>query len=159
VDVTIGSVDTDNYSGQSVKVPAGSFSGIRFNWYRRTKEPSAFGTLYVLTEEYLGLPGTVRDVASVVGASTSIENHEYVFAPNITLTGPRTYWFYTDTRGNFAYSFDFDPYPDGVSYVTGMANLPFRVAQASWRLTPTGYVVPPPGTTVDANFRLRGVKQ
>jgi hypothetical protein len=160
VDVTAGSVGTWNWSGQSVSVPAGTYSSIHFHWYHRDKTPSAFGKLYLLTQEYLGLPGDLPNAAGLVGSSTSIQQNEYVFPASITLAGPRTYWFYTDTQGDFANSFDIDTYPGGVSYITGVPTLPFRMLAASGRMVPPGVYVPaPPGVFVDANFRLSGVKQ
>ena len=42
----------------------------------------------------------------------------------------------------------------------GFSPLPFRKAAASWRVISIGppivYYVPPPGTYVDANFKLMG---
>jgi hypothetical protein len=160
VDVTAGSVGTWNYCGQSVSVPAGSYSSIRFHWYHRDRTPSAFGKLYLLTQEFLDLPGNLPNAVGLVASSVSIEADEYVFLPTVMLTGPRTYWFYSDTQGNFANSFDIDTYPGGVSYITGVATLPFRMLHASGRMVPPGvYVPPPPGVYVDANFRLSGVKR
>jgi hypothetical protein len=160
VDVTAGSVGTWNWSGQSVSVPAGAYAGIRFHWYHRNKSRSAFGKLYVMTREFLGLPSGLPNAAGLVGSSTGIENDEYVFPATVTLTGPRTYWFYTDTQGDFANSFDIDTYPGGVSYVTGVPTLAFHMLPASGRMVAAGvYVPPPPGVFVDANFRLSGVKQ
>jgi hypothetical protein len=58
IDVTAGYTGTTNWAGQSFTVPPGSgYRAPRFNWYSLQKEPVAFGQLYVLTEEYLGLPG------------------------------------------------------------------------------------------------------
>ena len=160
VDVTAGSVGTWNWSGQSVSVPSGTYSSIQFHWYHRNKTPSAFGKLYLLTQEYLGLPGDLPTAAGLVGSSTAIEQDAYVFPASIRLTGPRTYWFYTDTQGDFANSFDIDTYPGGVSYITGTRTMPFRMLPASGRMVPPGVFVPaPPGVFVDANFRLSGVKQ
>jgi hypothetical protein len=159
VDVTAGSVGTWNWAGQSVNVPAGSYSNIRFNWYHRAKTPSAFGKVYLLTQEYLDVPGNLPTAAGLVSSSTTIENDEYVFPATVTVTGPRTYWFYTDTQGDFANSFDIDTYPGGLSYVTGVPTLGFRLLTASGRMVNGVYVPPPPGVYVDSNFRLRGVKQ
>jgi hypothetical protein len=160
VDVTAGSVGTWNWSGQSVSVPAGSYVGIRFHWYHRNRTPSAFGKLYLLTQEFLDVPGNLPNAAGLVASSASIEADEYVFPPAVTLTGPRMYWFYTDAQGDFANSFDIDTYPSGVSYVTGVPTLPFRRLHASGRMVPPGVYVPaPPGVYVDANFRLSGVKR
>jgi hypothetical protein len=121
---------------------------------------TAFGNLYVMTQEYLGLPAGLPNAAGLVGVSATIESDEYVFPSTITLTGPRTYWFYADKQGDFANSFDIDTYPGGVSYITGVPTLPFRMLQASGRMVPPGVFVPaPPGVYVDANFRLAGVKK
>jgi hypothetical protein len=159
VDVTAGSVGTWNHAGQSVDVPVGSYSSIRFNWYHRNKTPSAFGKVYLLTQQFLDLPGNLPNAAGLVASSTTIESDEYVFPATVTLTGPRTYWFYTDAMGDFANSFDIDTYPGGLSYVTGVASQPFRLLTASGRMVNGVYVPPPPGVYVDSNFRLRGVKQ
>ena len=158
-DVTAGSTGTFNYAGQSVYVPAGTYNNFRFQWYASTKEAVAFGRLYVLTQEYLGLPGDVASAPGRLAGSSTIEAGEYVFEPSIEFQGDRTYWFYTDTQGSFVTSFDIDTYAGGSGYVTGIASQPFRRMQASGRMTAAGQFVPaPPGLTVDANFRLRGAK-
>ena len=163
VNVTAGSTATDGWSGQSISVPAGSYSGIRFHWYRRDKTPAAFGKLYVLTQEFLDVPANLATAPGLVGSSTAIENGEYVFPSSVRLTGPRTYWFYTDAGGSFANSFDIDTYPGGDSYFSyggPTGPVPYRKLQASGRMVPPGVFVPaPPGLFIDANFKLSGVKQ
>ena len=164
VDVTAGGPGTWNWVGQSVTMPAGGpFDNIRFNWYTSRfiglspSSPTAFGTLYLLKQEYLGLPGDLSpSTPGFVARSASISEGQYLFAPGVTLTSGTQYWFYTDTQGDFASSFDVSTYPDGDMYVTGYPTLAFRKAQASWRYTPNGYIIPPPGTFQDANFRLQG---
>ncbi len=51
-------------------------------------------------------------------------------------------------QGAFVSSFSDSTYAGGDMYVTGMPGLAFRKALAS------GMVPPPPGTFIDANFRL-----
>lgn len=156
VDVTAGATGTWNYSGQSVTVPAGAYNNITFNWYDFHRAPAAFGTLYVLTQEYLGLPGGLGSAPGLVARSERVVNGEYVFAPEVILNGGVKYWFYTDTQGSFANSFDVDIYGSGDSYVSGIASQPFRKSQASGRMVNGVYVPPPPGVFTDASFRLRG---
>lgn len=157
-DVTAGSTGTFNYPGQSVAFPAGTYNNLRFQWYSTTKEAVAFGKLYILTQEYLGLPGNILSAPGFRLGTSIIEAGEYVFEPTLEFEGDRTYWFYGDTQGSFATSFDIDTYAPGIGYVTGIFSQPFRRMQASGRMVNGQFVPAPPGVTVDANFRLRGAK-
>jgi hypothetical protein len=161
-----------NYVGQSVTIPAGGpVANLRFNWYTykepgdqaaRRQTATAFGTLYLLSQEYLGLPaGLSPSTAGFVAKSDSIVDGQYVFAPSITLTGGALYWFYTTAGGAFVTSFNVSSYPGGDMYITGqtepMPVQPFRKSPASWLLQGDGtYQIPPPGTFQDADFRLQG---
>lgn len=160
-DVTTGYTGTDNWAGQSVTITGtGTFESIRFCWYHYNPAgtPVAFGTLYLLTQEYLGLPSDLStSTPGFVARSEGLADGEYVFPARAMMTAGRQYWFYSDTRGRFTYSFNKDIYAGGDLYVTGMSTLPFRKSQASWLLLPSGeYLKPAPGTSTDANFRLRG---
>jgi hypothetical protein len=146
VQVTAGSTGTFNWAGQSVTTPAGgAFNNLRFNWYTFGGDPTAFGTLYILTAEYLGLPaGLSPATPGYVAHSVAIVDNQYRFAPDVTLNGATQYWFYTDTQGSFVTSFFGSTYPGGDLYVTGVPTLPFHKAIAA------------PGVFLDANFRLQG---
>lgn len=158
IQVTSGGTGTFNWVGQSVSLPAGGpYANIRFNWYTFRKEAAAFGNLYVLTEEYLGLSGNLNaSTPGFVARSERIESGEYVFAASVKLTGGRKYWFYTDAQGSFAGSFDTDIYPGGDMYLSGYHAVPFFKAPASGRMVNGVYVPPPTGVFLDANFRLQG---
>jgi hypothetical protein len=137
---------TFNFAGQSLVIPGGgSFNNLRFNWYTFAGSPAAFGTLYLLTQEYLGLPGDLSpSTPGFVARSETIVDNQYRFAPGITLTGGTQYWVYTDTQGSFVTSFFGSTYAGGDLYLTGVPTLPFRKAIAA------------PGVFLDANFRLQG---
>ncbi len=158
-DTTAGYTGTFNYAGQSVTVPSDrSYTGIRFNWYDQNTQPTAFGNLYLLTQEYLDLPGNLgTSTPGYLARSESVEDGEYRFPTDVKLVRGIKYWFYSDAKGSFWGSFDTDIYPGGDMYVTGVANLPFRKAQASGRMVNGQYVPPPAGVYVDANFRVRGI--
>jgi hypothetical protein len=150
-EVTAGETGTsNNYVGQSVAIEGrGAFNRIRFNWFDRSGAPVAFGTLYILDREYLGTPPDLSEsTAGFIARSEAIADGQYIFHPGVVLRGSRQYWFYTDTQGAFMTSFFGSTYDGGDMYVTGMPDLPFHKAGAS------GPVPPPPGTFIDANFRL-----
>lgn len=157
LEVTSGGTGTFNWAGQSFAVPgSGSFGDVRFHWYSFQRTPAAFGSLYLLTQEYLGLP---RDLGpstrGFVARSEGLAEGAYAFAPGVTITGGTRYWVYTDTQGSFAGSFDEDIFSGGDMYVTGFHTNPFRKAQASGRMV-NGVLVPAPeGVFVDANFKLQ----
>lgn len=133
--------------------------------------PLAVGTLFLLTQEYLGLPGNLgTSTPGYLAQSQRIDQGQYVFSPSVTLKAGVKYWFYASwqagTVGSFnpITGFSEDTYGGGEMYVapelTGFTPLPFRRAQASWRVISVGppivYYTPPPGTYVDANFKLLG---
>jgi hypothetical protein len=167
---TEGLVGTWNYAGQSVTIPAGSDIGnVRFAWYHYNPrgETTAFGRIYVLDREYLGLPGDLSpatpgflarsepETVSTTGGG-GVQGTEYTLPDSLVLSGGRRYWFYTDSQGAFAGTFDTDPYPGGNKYVTGHSTQPFRQGVASGRMVNGVFVPAPAGVTTDANFRLRG---
>jgi len=161
LDVTTGYTGTDNWPGQSVTIPGtGSYNTLRFSWYHYNPAgtPKAFGTLYLLTQEYSGIPADLGpSTPGFVARSETIKDNQYVFPSGTTVAGGKRYWFYSDTRGQFTYSFNKDVYPDGDLYATGYPTTAFSKSQASWLRLPSGeYLKPAPGTGVDANFTLRG---
>jgi hypothetical protein len=171
IDVTEGLVGTWNWAGQSVTIPAGaSIGSVRFNWYHYSPRnaSTAFGRLYVLDREFLGVPGDLSpsmagflarsepETVSTTGGGGA-QGTEYTLPDSLVLTGGTRYWFYTDKQGAFATSFDTDIYAGGNFYVTGYFSNPFRKAVASGRMVNGVFVPAPAGVTTDANFRLRGV--
>lgn len=157
LDVTSGQTGTFNWVGQSFVVPeTGRFGDLRLNFYTFQKTPIAFGNLYLLTQEYLGLPGNLSPATpGFVARSESIADGAYVFASSVVITGGTKYWVYTDAQGSFAGSFDTDIYPAGDIYVTGFPSNPFRKAAASGRMVNGVFVPAPAGVLVDSNFRLQ----
>jgi hypothetical protein len=167
ISVTGGATGTWNFAGQSVTIPgSGSFANVRFNWYTYRGIPTAFGTLYVLDREFLGVPGDLGpSTPGYVGrADATIEGNpgvlddvkgEYVLPATVTLRGGAKYWFYTTRQGSFVASFDTDIYPGGDAYMTGYPTNPFRKSPASGRMVNGTYVPPPAGVFIDANFRLQ----
>ncbi len=158
ISVTSGGTGTFNWAGQSVTIPAGpGYASLKFNWYTFQGASVAFGTLYLLKQEYLGIPGDLSpSTPGFVAKSDAIVDGQYVFPASAKIDGGTRYWFYTDTQGSFAGSFDTDIYPGGDLYVTGYPSYPFHKAQASGRMVGGTYVPPPPGVFIDANFRLQG---
>ena len=135
---------TTNNVGQSLTVPGStSFNNLRFNWYGLADaRPVAVGTLYLLTQEYLGLPGGLSQATPGFVASASASGSQYLFSPSIAVTGGRQYWFYCNqTVVSFIVSL-VSLYPGGDLYIgspTGVPPLPFSIR---------------PG---DANFLLQGI--
>ncbi len=159
-----GQTGTWNYAGQSFTVPpATTLTHVRFNWYTRGQGSAAFGTLYLLDREYLGLPGDLStSTPGFLARSERIQDGAYLFAADVTLTGGPSgtrYWVYTDTQGSFATSFDADVYSGGELYVTGYHAQPFRKSQASGRMVNGVFVPGPPNVSTDGNFRVQGTPQ
>jgi len=89
-----------NYSlGQSLTTPTGGlWDNISFNFIDSTGNPYANGTLFLLTQEYLGTPGDLgSSTAGYLAASMSSAGGIWDFAPSVLLQGNTTYWFYMNT--------------------------------------------------------------
>jgi hypothetical protein len=157
LDVTAGQVGTFNWVGQSFVIrESGSFSDLRFNLYNYQKAPVAFGNLYLLTQEYLGVPdGLGPSTPGFVARSEKTADGVYTFPSSTVIAGGTKYWVYTDAQGSFAASFDTDIYSDGDMYVTGHPTNPFRKAAASGRMVNGVFVPAPAGVFVDVNFKLQ----
>jgi len=85
---TVGLVPNfDGYFGAVVATPTGqAWNNITFNWIAPGPSPAAFGTLFVLTQEYLGTPAALSSAtAGFLAASTGISGGMYDFAPGVTL--------------------------------------------------------------------------
>lgn len=161
LDVTAGGTGTFNWAGQSFVVPeSGSFTDLRFHWYSFHKEPVAFGNLYLLSQEYLGVPGNLGpSTPGFIARSEATADGAYTFGSQAVITGGTKYWVYTDAQGSFAGSFDTDIYTGGDQYVTGFHSRPFRKSQASGRMVNGAFVPAPAGVFVDANFKLQARQQ
>lgn len=174
---------SNNYLGQSVTIPGtASYNNLRFNWDGNSSSaltapapppgPLAVGHLFLLTQEYLGLPGDLGpSTAGYLAESERIENGQYVFSASVTVNAGAKYWFYSSwTPGSVGpfhpiTGFSEDSYAGGDMYIApelvGFNPLPFRKAPASERVISFGppivYYIPPPGTYIDANFTLMGL--
>jgi len=172
---------SNNYLGQSITIPgAGSYNNLRFNWdgYPPSSPTApaprgqlAVGDLFILAQEYLGLPANLgTSTAGFLARAERAEQGQYVFAPSVTLKGGTKYWFYMyyapgSARFNPITGFSEGTYAGGDLYVApelggAFSPLPFRKAAASLRVISFGppivYYTPPPGTYIDANFKLIG---
>jgi hypothetical protein len=145
VDVTAGTTATsNNYVGQSVTIPGhGEFKQVFFNWYTTGGSPTAFGSLYLLDQEFLGAPADLGpSTPGFIAESMPASGGQYAFDPKVKIKGGEKYWFYTDAQGAFATGFASDTYAGGDMYITGLT---------TFHLEPTT----PGGGYVDANFRLQ----
>jgi hypothetical protein len=157
LDVTSGQIGTFNYAGQSVTIPAGRFDNLTFQFYTFQKTATSFGTLYLLDREFAALPGDLSEsTPGFIAKAIANRGGTYLFPPTVAVDGGKQYWFYTDTQGSFASSFDTDIYPGGDLYVTGINTFPFHKAQASGRMVGNTFVPAPAGVFTDANFKLQG---
>jgi hypothetical protein len=138
---TGGTQAANLFPGQSVTTDSSSlpWNNITFNWFsdEAATIPTAFGTLFLLTQEYLGTPaGLSAATPGFLAQSQSIVGGQYVFDPSVTLQANTQYFFYTNAIG-LSTGTSNGTYPGGNFY--GSSGLSFRFA---------------PGQ--DANFRLSG---
>jgi len=125
------------FPGNSLSTPVGGdWNTITFNWFSDApgNTATAFGTLFLLGQEYLGTPQALSSSApGFLAQSQSTASGLYTFDPAVTLTASTRYFFYANASGQLS----------GASDVPG-ENLYFTfAATSSWV-----------ANGADANYRL-----
>jgi hypothetical protein len=91
---------TTEFFGESFTTPAGGpWSSLAFNFYSDipATTPTAAGTAFLLTQEYLGTPAALGSgTAGFLAASTGISGGLYLFGPSATLQANTKYYLYED---------------------------------------------------------------
>jgi hypothetical protein len=103
VQYTAGPAVGTDYWGQSFTTPGGGpWSNITFNFYSTAASgsnpastPTAVGSAFLLTQEYLGTPAALSaSTPGFVAESVSISGGMYIFAPSVVLNSGTKYWVY-----------------------------------------------------------------
>jgi hypothetical protein len=138
----------NSFVGQSVTTAAagGPWNNIIFNWYsdRPATIPTAFGTLFLLNQEYHasslsdGTPAELSSSTTGYIAEAVASGGQYTFAAGVTLAANTQYFFYTNASGTI-FAAGPGTYSGGVFYTTAGAG--------------SGFVT---RTTEDVAFLLQG---
>jgi hypothetical protein len=97
------------FFGESFTTPVGGpWTGIAFNFYSDIPAtiPTAAGTAFLLSQQYLGTPSALgTGTPGFLAASTSITGGQYIFDSSVTLQANTQYFLYenalmTTTGGN-----------------------------------------------------------
>jgi hypothetical protein len=84
--------------GQSLVTPAGGpWHDLTFNFFSNSPAttPTAAGTAFLLSKEYLGTPANLNSsTPGFLAASTGIVGGQYDFAPSVTVQPHMPYWVY-----------------------------------------------------------------
>jgi hypothetical protein len=126
-------IAADFFRGQSLMTPSGGpWDDLTFNFFSDAPPttPTAAGTAFLLTQEYLDTPANLSSATpGFLAQSTGVVNGQYVFAPGVTVQPNTMYWIYENvalgghTGGNvvaginnyFSQGFDFSFSPLAVS--------------------------------------------
>jgi hypothetical protein len=121
-----------------------------FNWFINAG-PTASGTLFLLTQEYLGTPaGLSAATPGFVASTATISAGVWSFAPGVTVQSNTQYFFYSNQA--LQISGGLNLYAGGILYWT--VGSPTFVGQNTddfdflLQGTPTAAAVPEPGTFV-----------
>ena len=113
--------------GQSLVTPAGGpWHDLTFNFFSNeapsATTPTAAGTAFLLSQEYLGTPANLNSsTPGFLAASTGIVAGKYTFAPDVTVQPNKTYWVYENSEipivsgGNFVSGTVHSYFSNGVS--------------------------------------------
>ena len=121
----------DGFVGQSVTLPKGDiipglgFKRLSFSWYDASRNPTAFGNLYILFQSYQGSPNDLSEsTEGFVALSACITEGRYLFAPEVGLPGGREFYFYADAKGPHLTSLS-STYGLGAQYAASGGSAPF----------------------------------
>ena len=135
---TAGLSSNTFFPGNSLTTPAGgAWDDITFNWFSDNpgSTPTAFGTLFILTQEYLGTPSNLStSTPGFLAQSQSIAGGMYIFNPSVVLQPNTRYFFYANASGFLTGNSDV---PGENLYFTFAAGNPFiaSIADANYRLS------------------------
>jgi hypothetical protein len=127
INVPGGTTGSEGYPCQSFELPLGQrLNGLRINFYRQGNVPSASGTLYLLTQPFKGTPQQLTSQTfGYLSHTARIENSQFVFHEQVTLTGGRTYWIYAATQQPFMFYFQTDQYEGGAMCAASHGSQPY----------------------------------
>ena len=120
-----GGGNPNQFPGQSVTTPSGSWTNVTFNFYDGvTGAPAASGSLYLFTQAYTGSGVNLASSASSSPgyvATATASGSVYVFNPSLTLSGNTQYFFYAGSLPSAnGETFDFsNSYTGGQRYFSG----------------------------------------
>lgn len=155
--------NSPGFFGESVITPTGpGWNNITFNWISPTSSPVAFGTLFLLSQQYLGTPAALSSsTAGFLAASTGISSGKYVFPSAVVLLPGTTYWFYSNgliSAGAITLGCPSGSCPSLAIYFSASANTNFagdNVGQENFSLQ--GTAVPEPSSLVLLASGLAGL--
>lgn len=120
-----GGGNPNQFPGQSVTTPSGSWTNVTFNFYDGgSGNAAASGSLYLFTQAYTGsaasLAGSASSASGYVATATA-SGSVYVFNPSLTLSGNTQYFFYAGSLPSAnGETFDFsNSYTGGQRYFSG----------------------------------------
>ena len=152
------------FTGQSVTTAAdGPWTDLSFNLISTSDSPYAFGTLFLLSQEYLGSPSDLSSSTSGFVASTSnIVSGTWVFDSAVTVQSSTQYYLYENEAydGTTKFRFGLRSYDGGNSYQTNSASNNFTGNGVDLQFQFQGTSAPStpePATAFSALFALGGI--
>lgn len=139
------------FPGQSITTGDSSlpWNNITFSWFADVpaKTPSAFGTLFLLSVEYLGTPDRLSpETPGFIAQTQNISGGQYHFDPSVTLQPNTRYFFYVNASAVTSGAVS-GAYAGGNAYAAFNAENAFAAfadGDANFRLSGTPIQLPAP---------------
>lgn len=143
-----GGLTNNQAVGQSLTTPAGGpWDNLSFGWFNTSGSLVAGGSIFLLSQEYLGSPGDLSNLTTgFIAGSQSTTGGQFFFEPSVVMQPNTKYFLYTDVVQPNLSSRPDVPFVGGDGYtgISGTYSLFSPELDNKFRLS--GEVVPEPTT-------------
>ena len=137
------------FTGQSFLTPNDATADLMtgFTWLNNSNVPMGAGALYLVDQEYLGMPSAITSGTGLLATSSTYATGSYSFGGGVVLAPNTYYWVYTSTSQQVGITIS-NAYTDGSYYSSSGSgvNYTMNVGGTDAAFAVTATAIPEPAT-------------